>query len=143
MIRFILFFIIVPFNTILFAQAPEIQWTKTFGNRGNFFDTGYSVQQTHDEGYVVLGPGTKLLKTDINGDTLWTKTLEGTGHVINLDDTIICIKIKHQYIKIYQLGKGRLYSLLIESKDFSKHYPQHFLRDVGDFFTKCSSFLQI
>jgi hypothetical protein len=63
-------------------------WTKTFG--GVDEDCGYSVQQTSDGGYIVAG-GTSsfgagnmnvwLLKTDANGDTVWTKTFEGVGCV--------------------------------------------------------------
>lgn len=58
------------------------QWTKTFG--GSNIDWGSSVQQTSDNGYVIVGytssfgPGDNnvyLIKTNTNGDTLWTKTL--------------------------------------------------------------------
>ena len=61
-------------------------WTKTFG--GTSFDNGISVQQTNDGGYIILG-GTEsygagnrdiyLIKTDGNGDSLWTKTFGGTS----------------------------------------------------------------
>ncbi len=59
-------------------------WTNTFG--GNDEDEGYSVQQTTDGGYVIcghtlttdsLGNGDSdiyLIKTDSQGDTLWTNT---------------------------------------------------------------------
>ena len=59
-------------------------WTKTFG--GANYDYGYSVQQTADGGYIIAGTtesfGTGgydfyLIKTDANGDTLWTKTFDG------------------------------------------------------------------
>lgn len=61
-------------------------WTKVYGN--NLEDVGYGVCSTSDGGYVVAGyiNGTGqwtagdlwLLKTDANGDTLWTKVY-GTG----------------------------------------------------------------
>ncbi len=62
-------------------------WTKTFG--GGKPDCGYSVQQTTDGGYIVAGYSTDwnlltenvyLIKTDSNGDTLWTKKYGGNSN---------------------------------------------------------------
>lgn len=70
----------------LYAQAPDTVWTKTYG--GVYWDEGLDVQQTIDGGYIVtgftssFGVGGKdiyLIRTDSNGDTLWTKTYGGTG----------------------------------------------------------------
>ncbi len=61
-----------------------ILWTKTYG--GAYNDFGYSVQQTSDGGYIITGYTNLfgafdyevyLIKTDKNGDTLWTKTYGG------------------------------------------------------------------
>jgi hypothetical protein len=61
-------------------------WTRTYG--GSEDDYGYSVEQTTDRGYIIAGStesyGTSyddayLIKTDFNGDTLWTRTYDGTG----------------------------------------------------------------
>jgi hypothetical protein len=70
--------------TLSFAQAPDTLWTKTYG--GLDYDYGESVQQTTDGGYIVAGftfsygaglDDVWLIKTDENGDTLWTKTYGG------------------------------------------------------------------
>jgi hypothetical protein len=60
-------------------------WTKTFGGPGQ--DYGSSLQITSDGGYIITGRtehanGNKdvyLMKTDVNGDSLWTKTYGGTS----------------------------------------------------------------
>jgi Secretion system C-terminal sorting domain len=71
----------------------NIQWSKTYGGPGDEY--GYSIRQTTDNGYIIVGStnsfgaGSKdvyLIKTDANGDTLWTKTYGGlsdeTGYAI-------------------------------------------------------------
>ncbi|HKR04410.1 MAG TPA: T9SS type A sorting domain-containing protein [Bacteroidia bacterium] len=60
-------------------------WSKTFGGTND--DEGYSVHQTTDGGYIItgitnsLGTGSLvyLIRTDANGDSLWTKTFGGIG----------------------------------------------------------------
>jgi len=61
-------------------------WTRTYGGGGD--DFGRAVEQTTDGGYIVAGYTTSfgagvedvyLIKTDTNGDTLWTKTYGGAG----------------------------------------------------------------
>jgi hypothetical protein len=74
-------------SSIAFAQT---NWQKTYG--GVSYDLGYSVQQTFDGGYIIAGftqsfePYTGqvyLIRTDSQGDTLWTKTpCEGQGRSV-------------------------------------------------------------
>jgi len=63
------------------------RWTKFYG--GALEDWGYSVQQTSDGGYIVVGikeiivgsdKDVYFLKTDAFGDTLWTRTYGGAGY---------------------------------------------------------------
>ena len=67
----------------------DILWTKTIGGIGN--DIGFSVQQTLDSGYIVTGTYNSfgagngdvlLIKTNLYGDTLWTRTYGGTNEEI-------------------------------------------------------------
>lgn len=64
-----------------------VSWEQTYG--GGQVDHGYSVQETADGGYIISGKTASygaggfdvyLIKTDVNGDTLWTKTYGGAEH---------------------------------------------------------------
>ncbi len=78
-----------PFNCYLCAveHRPEEEWSKTFGGTDTEF--AFSVQQTSDGGYILLGVTNSygagstdfwLVKTDSNGTKLWDKTFGGTDH---------------------------------------------------------------
>lgn len=64
----------------------EVVWSHTYG--GPNYDKGFSVDATTDGGYVVagwtesFGAGQRdvyLVKTDANGETLWTRAFGGPG----------------------------------------------------------------
>ncbi len=68
-------------------------WEKTYG--AGSYEQGYCVQQTFDEGYIIIGRTSSygvgssdvwLIKTDISGKMLWDKTFGGKsidlGHCI-------------------------------------------------------------
>lgn len=66
------------------AQLKPV-WSKTYG--GTDWDFGNSVEQTNDGGFIICGSTYSyghgdedyyLIKTDAQGDTIWTKTFGGT-----------------------------------------------------------------
>jgi hypothetical protein len=68
------------------AQGDTL-WTRVYGGAG--VDVGQSVQQTTDGGYIVAGYTTSfgaghddayLIKTNAQGDTLWTRTYGGPSY---------------------------------------------------------------
>jgi hypothetical protein len=72
--------------------SGNIVWTKSYGK--DFIESAFSVEQTSDGGYIIGGRSVTgsyplieppisdvwILKTDVNGDTLWTKTYGGEGN---------------------------------------------------------------
>jgi len=63
------------------------EWDRTYGGLGK--DLGFFVQQTKDEGYIIVG-GKKsfwiigsydlwIIKTDAKGNVLWDRTFGGSG----------------------------------------------------------------
>jgi len=71
---------------LLYAQEPgDTLWTRTYG--GSEDDQANCVQQTADGGYIIVGRTLSfgagsydvyLVKTDANGDTIWTRTYGGS-----------------------------------------------------------------
>ena len=68
-------------------SSGDTLWTKTYG--GNSSDVGFSVQQTNDGGYIITGStysfgaglsAVWVIKTDENGNTLWTRTVGEAGN---------------------------------------------------------------
>lgn len=78
-------FIVLGLYSYCPAQIPDTLWTKTYGGTDN--DYAYDLKQTSDGGYILAGSGTfgagwwdiYLIKTDANGDTVWTQTFDAVG----------------------------------------------------------------
>ena len=67
------------------SSSGDTVWTRTYG--GSDWDVGQSVVQTSDGGYIIAGhtysfgvglADIYLVKTDAEGDTVWTRTYGGT-----------------------------------------------------------------
>lgn len=65
----------------------NFQWQRTYG--GSDWDFGYSIQQVSDSGFVICGQtysygagngDVYVIRTNKNGDTLWTRAIGGTGY---------------------------------------------------------------
>ena len=74
-------------SLLAIADAPDTLWTKTYGGTGG--DGGNSVQECAGGGFIIAGwtgsfgagsADVYLIRTDADGDTLWTKTYGGAEH---------------------------------------------------------------
>ena len=75
----------IYFSIIKQYSDGNLTWSSTIG--GTESDRASSIMQTSDGGYIIsgytssFGDGSSdawIIKTDLNGDTLWTKTFGGT-----------------------------------------------------------------
>jgi len=82
------------FYLVKTAANGNVIWSKTFGGTGD--DYARSIQQTADSGYILTGntrsfgvgnADVYLVKTDVNGNLLWSKTYGGTS-----DDGGFCVR---------------------------------------------------
>jgi hypothetical protein len=85
-ITLILLLALTPLTHTTATTEPQVEWEKTFGGGG--IDLGFSVQQTRDGGYIIVGYTTSygagredvyLIKVDANGNIRWSKTFGGGG----------------------------------------------------------------
>ena len=105
-------------------------WTRTFGGLGA--DRGYSVKQTIDGGYIVTGNTNSygngswdayLIKTDVNGDSTWTKTFGGISYDYSHD---VQQTIDGGYVVVgstYSFGNGGYDVYLIKTDVNGNTYP--------------------
>jgi hypothetical protein len=83
-------FLIVVFGLLFVSSALALEpgdtlWTRTYG--GGLWEYAYCVQQTNDGGYIIVGStgsfpagfDVYMVKTDADGDTLWTRKYGGSA----------------------------------------------------------------
>jgi len=78
----------VQYYVVKTDASGDTLWTRTYG--GTSDEVGYFVRQTADGGYVVTGSSNSfgdnrqvyLVRTDSDGDTLWTRTYGGTSYEV-------------------------------------------------------------
>ena len=118
-----------------FDENGDPLWSKSYGGSGN--QDLHSIQKTSDGGYIACGDnnpdilyglwGLYLVRTDANGDTLWTKSypggLSGTKDILGLyaqetaDHGFIACGSKYD-----SLGNG--YVFLMKTDGLGNVYPQ-------------------
>ncbi|UCC78986.1 MAG: T9SS type A sorting domain-containing protein [Candidatus Zixiibacteriota bacterium] len=92
---FCMLLMLIGAHTQGIAQTPDTLWTKTFGGPGN--DYVYDMKQTSDGGYILAGsgvfgaggPNVYLVKTDADGDTIWTRFFDAndSDHASSVQQT--------------------------------------------------------
>lgn len=80
---FIITFLLLSNLIVAQSLQPSLSWSRTFG--GNNDDESWAIEKTFDGGFLIAGYTVSfslsnwsdiyIIRTDSNGDTLWTKTI--------------------------------------------------------------------
>lgn len=77
-------------NSLCAGSGPDTLWHRTYGTSLEAED-GYQVRPTSDNGYIIVGsaspwqakqPSIYLVKTNAEGDSLWTRKYWPSGHQV-------------------------------------------------------------
>ena len=104
--------------------AGNLKWAKTFSGTGSF--GAGTVVETRDSGFAVIGIGQYtlgnnvkmfLIRTDKNGDTLWTKSYGGglTNYIVDLIQTSDGGFVMTGYTNSYLPSGFNMYVIKIDS----------------------------
>jgi hypothetical protein len=89
--KFLVSFFVMSVAIVTMAQPPDTMWTKVFG--GNARDWGYSVLETDDGGFILVGETQAviagdqdvwLIKTDYRGNLEWDRTFGGADNEVGV-----------------------------------------------------------
>ena len=116
-------------------------WSQTFGGSG--WDCGYSVQQTSDGGYIIAGQTSSygagnedfyLIKTDADGDSIWTKTFGGSSDDVgkSVQQTTDGGYIIAGYTDSFGVSESDVYLICLEGElgveeHFGSPHPSEFI----------------
>jgi hypothetical protein len=136
---------------VKFNSNGDTLWSKTYGGLQN--DYGYSVVQSNDGGFVIAGsydPGVfgsnarlYLIKTDVNGDTLWTRvdttfsslafslTKTSSGDFVACGFVADSVKDFQQYIVAFDNNGNSLWSTTIGGDRTDAAYSIQQTSDLG------------
>lgn len=114
------------YNTLLVKTDSDgnLKWEKVYS--GTDWNFGYSIAQTIDSGFVICGltysyPAVNgdvyVIRTDKNGDTLWTRTIGGNGYDVG---NSVCVHSKKLYAIVgsttsFGSGDTSIYVILLNA----------------------------
>ena len=138
--RKVLFAVLIFFCLSVSASAVDTLWTRVYG--GIDLDAAKCVQQTQDGGFILTGltdtygQGIRsmwLIKTDANGDTLWTRvfgtdSMDVGNYVIEDSEGNFVVT---GYIGAYVTSKANVWLLKVNS-DGDSLWSQAYGDDVLD-----------
>jgi len=126
-------------------EYGDTLWTKTYGGTGS--DYGSCVQEIPDTGYIIAGytesygsggADAYVIKTDLNGDTLWTENYGGGSDdraysVLIVDDGyILAGRTINSNSKVYLVKINKTSGAVLWEKEFGSTSSGHNTKQTSD-----------